>query len=147
MVFDNGRYHSADFDGTPTLWPPDHSRVVEINPKTNKIEWSYRAKNPVDFYSTYISSNQRLPNGNTLICEGATGRIFEVTKGCDVVWQYNSPFYGETDTQYGFTSAIFRAYRYGIDHPGLKGKVFDDAKNDQLNRLYGYKAMKAANEI
>ena len=31
------------------------------------------------FYSHYVSGAQRLANGNTMITEGADGRIFEVT--------------------------------------------------------------------
>ena len=49
--------------------------------------------------------------------------------------------------RFGKTSAIFRAIRYGFDYPGLAGKVFDDAKNDSINRLYGAKAMTFANEL
>jgi hypothetical protein len=32
-----------------------------------------------------------LPNGNTLICSGAPGIVFEVTPQNKVVWQYNLP--------------------------------------------------------
>ena len=31
------------------------------------------------FYSFMVSGCERLPNGNTFITEGATGRLFEVT--------------------------------------------------------------------
>ena len=53
------------------------SRVLEINPVTLELVWSYT--NP-RFFSTNISGAQRLPNGNTLITAGAGGRMFEVTK-------------------------------------------------------------------
>lgn len=147
LIFDNGRYYVADPNGQTSYFPPDFSRVIEVNPNTNEIEWEYRAENPVDFYSTYISSNQRLPNGNTLICEGAMGRIFEVTKSGEIVWEYVSPIYTDTGIRFGKTNAVFRSIRYGADYPGLQGKNFDDAKNDILNRFYGSKVMKFANEL
>ena len=31
---------------------------------------------------------QRLPNGNTLITESDAGRVFEVTEGGDIVWEF-----------------------------------------------------------
>ena len=46
------------------------------------------------FYSPFVSSAQRLPNGNTLITEGSDGRIFEVTRNHELVWEYISPYRG-----------------------------------------------------
>jgi hypothetical protein len=82
--------------------------------------WSYSAPNPADFYSVNISGAQRLPNGNTLICAGAPGIIFEITPEKKVVWQYNIPAFGGR----GGANArnVFRAYRFGPDFPGLAGK-------------------------
>ena len=34
-----------------------------------------------------MSSAQRLPNGNTLIDEGADGRLFAVTSAKEIVWE------------------------------------------------------------
>ena len=31
-------------------------------------------------------------HGNTLICEGSNGRIFEVTPAGEIVWEYVNPF-------------------------------------------------------
>jgi hypothetical protein len=42
-------------------------------------------------YSPFISSAQRLPNGNTLICSGGQGTLFEVTPTGQVVWFYQHP--------------------------------------------------------
>jgi hypothetical protein len=51
---------------------------------------------------------QRLPNGNTLITEGADGRVFEVTTGGDIVWEYVSPYFGVDAPG---TNRVYRAYR------------------------------------
>ena len=53
------------------------------------------------FYSPFISSAQRLPNGNTLVTEGSDGRIFEVTRDHELVWEYISPYWGKPRTEYG----------------------------------------------
>jgi hypothetical protein len=62
---------------------------------------------------------QRLPNGNTLIAEGAFGRIFEVTMEGETVWEYVVPYFvpwqtlGEpVSVARGEQNAIFRAFRY-----------------------------------
>jgi hypothetical protein len=57
-----------------------------------KPVWSYRAENPEDFYGSFISGAHRLANGNTLICEGPKGRLFEVTPDHRTVWEYVIPF-------------------------------------------------------
>src|SRR5262249_39139673 len=44
-----------------------------------KLEWTYTAAKKTDFYAAFISGAQRLPNGNTLICSGTNGTVFEVT--------------------------------------------------------------------
>ena len=92
----------------------------------DRAAWTYTAPNPTDFYSVNISGAQRLPNGNTLICAGAPGFIFEVTPQNKVVWQYNAPAFG------GGTGAnarnVFRAYRFGPDFPGLAGKALAAGK-------------------
>jgi hypothetical protein len=82
--------------------------------------WSYSAPNPTDFYSVNISGAQRLPNGNTLICAGAPGIVFEITPQKKVVWQYNLPAFGGR----GGPNArqVFRAYRFAADSPALKGR-------------------------
>jgi hypothetical protein len=149
LFFDNGRFHQAEPNGDPNFFPPDFSRVVEVNPETDEIEWEYRDEMPCDFYSTYISSCQRLPNGNTLIDEGAIGRFFEVNKEKEIVWEYLSPFYSDSKIRHGKTSAVFRCMRYDLDYPGLAGKHFETDSEElrHLNQLYGAEAMRLANQF
>ena len=118
-----------------------HSRIVEIDPNDNQIAWEYRGDPPISFFSYHISGAERLPNGNTLICEGAPGRIFEVTPAKDIVWEYINPFvgmsgYGVGGTVSGYANSVFRAHRYGPDHPALQGKELDPESHANLNRLY-----------
>ena len=68
------------------------------------------------FYSSFISSAQRLPNGNTLIAEGSDGRIFEVTREHEIVWEYISPYFGPIANFKAIgidqeINMVYRAYR------------------------------------
>lgn len=56
--------------------------------------WEYAAENKAEFFSAAISGAERLPNGNTLICSGMQGRMFEVSAAGKVVWDYYNPFAG-----------------------------------------------------
>ena len=83
--------------------------------------WSYSATEA--YSSSFISGAQRLPNGNTLICAGAPGRIYEVTPDGALVWDYLNPYGGDLppSAQAGGapTNALFRAYRFAADHPAV----------------------------
>jgi len=68
-----------------------------------------------------VSGAQRLPNGNTLICEGRQGRLFEVTSEGDIVWEYISSH--EHIREEDVIRQIFRALRYGLDSPELGGRL------------------------
>ena len=118
LVFDNG-FHQ---DGNPL----GVSRVLEVNPASSEVIWSYQGgeKSPMLFYSSAMSSCQRLPNGNTFICEGTTGRLFEVTAMGDLVWEFvnNLPSY-ESSAIKTKSCMVYSAYRYGIDYSGLKRPV------------------------
>ena len=56
-------------------------------------------------------SNQRLPNGNTLIANSDPGEIFEVTPEGEKVWEFRTPHQDEQ----GHRAAIVRATRYARD--------------------------------
>jgi hypothetical protein len=81
----------------------------------------------VNFNSSFISGCQRLPNGNTLICNGSVGRFFEVTREKERVWEYVSPFYFKftPPSVLDWNNTVFRCHRYAPDYPGLKGKTLD----------------------
>ena len=86
--------------------------------------WSYSAPNPTDFYSFNISGAMRLPNGNTLICAGAPGIVFEITPDKKVVWQYNLPQFGTGRN----SRNVFRAIRLAPGYQGLAGRQLTPGK-------------------
>ena len=134
LVFDNG-FHRLAPQGAPFSIEA-HSRVLEINPKNDKIEWLYQDKAKHKFFSAPGSGTGRLPNGNTLICEMVKGRIFEVTPESEIVWEFISPFYEKHDL-FGLTNTIFQAHRYGYDYPGLQGKQLDPERFELVIREKG----------
>jgi len=113
MVFDNG---GPSGYGSPSSIAPNGtgiyaratSRVLEIDPVSLKLVWSYTAP---AFFATNISGAQRLPNGNTLITEGPDGRLFEVTVEGTIVWEYVFPQFSGARR----TNSVYRAYRLPYD--------------------------------
>ena len=98
LIFDNGTLRG-------------YSRVIELNPLTEEIEWEYTATPREDFFSGYISGAQRLPNGNTLICEGGKAHLFEVTPEGEIVWDFRYPWHEE-----GGLGSIYRCLRYSPEY-------------------------------
>ena len=130
--------------------PPLHSSIEEIAPPMNgyayrrapgaayppaEPAWTYTAETPTDFYSRIMGCVQRLPNGNTLICDSTSGEVFQVTPDGKTVWRYVYPMDANTPLKQGeqasihsylprgdtlFNNAVYRAYWYASDHPGLQ---------------------------
>ena len=75
LIFDNGVKRK-------------YSEVIELDPVTREVVWRWHAEPRDGFFSPSRGSAQRLPNGNTLICESDRGRAFEVAKDGEVVWEY-----------------------------------------------------------
>jgi hypothetical protein len=68
------------------------SRILELNPYENIVEWEYTGNPPENFHSILCGSVQPLPNGNILATETCTGKAFEITKDKkEIVWEYYNP--------------------------------------------------------
>ncbi|WP_121358597.1 aryl-sulfate sulfotransferase [Pseudomonas aeruginosa] len=95
------------------------SRVLEIDPLKKQIVWQYTAEDSQQpgwaFYSAFISSARRLPNGNTLIDEGQNGRFFQVTPGGEIVWEYVSPYFGKAPRGDARSNWVYRALPVAYD--------------------------------
>ena len=104
---------------------PRGSKIIEFDPKTMETVWEYWGNPSHTFDSHFISGCQRLWSGNTLICEGLWGRIFEVTPQGDIVWEYVSPYtsYMKQGPVTGDANLVFRAYRYAADSPQIQNRV------------------------
>jgi len=143
LVFDNGSHRPAS-----PLVPGgmvSFSRVLEIDPQSRQIVWEYSDETRLNFFSSFISGCQRLPNGNTFICEGTSGRFFEVTPDKELVWEFTNPFYS-MDRVVHRSNMVFRAHRYGTDYPGLKGKNLDPDRVELILREMQPEKKKALQE-
>ncbi len=94
LVFDNG---------------VERSRVLELDPLTGQIHWRYAPEQ--GFFTETRGSNQRLPNGHTLITESDTGYVFEVTPEGRTVWRWANPDVNDR----GERAALFRMERFARD--------------------------------
>lgn len=137
LVFNNGigrpegNYSTVD-EIVPSIDEFGNYTLPEIGEpfEPNDPAWIYQAPDLFDFYSQNISGAQRLENGNTLICEGATGTFFEVTYDSEIVWMYVNPVIGsgplhQDETipggQHGQENSVFKIRRYAPDYPGFDG--------------------------
>ncbi|AQT68369.1 Arylsulfotransferase (ASST) [Anaerohalosphaera lusitana] len=78
LIFDNGIRNGF-------------SRILELDPSTSEIIWSYNEGGGEDFFSPRKGANQRLANGNTLITESDRSRVFEVSPEGEIVWEFHYP--------------------------------------------------------
>jgi hypothetical protein len=100
LVFNNGRGRpGGNYSSIDEIVPPVdkegryvHRSGTAYGPK--EPVWSYASPDKREFYDMHISGAQRLPNGNTLVCSGERGTIFEVTPRKGIVWKYTSPVGG-----------------------------------------------------
>jgi len=135
LIFNNG--YDRGWSSVEEIVPPvdANGRYLLASGKAygpEKPVWHYEAKNRTDFFSSEISGAHRLPNGNTLICAGVIGNLFEVTPSGETVWQYVNPVVhggilaqGEIpgkDTRGHLWNAVFKVHRYAPDDPGLRGR-------------------------
>lgn len=152
LVFNNGNnrsdgsYSTADeitlpvkADGSYSMVRPQAGEPDALRP-LNPL-WSYAAPKKTDLFSMVVGGVQRLPNGNTLICPGASGTLIEVTADKEEVWRFVNPLKGSF-AGYGpsrprnvgrgglptVNNGLFRAHRYTPDYAGLAGKELKSGK-------------------
>lgn len=87
------------------------STVRVVDPITRDQVWNYTS---ADFNSKCCGTNQRMPNGNTLITETSAGRIFEVTPDKKVVWEFINPYRGWN--RHETVASIYAAQRFPKDY-------------------------------
>ncbi len=102
LVFNNGRDRpDGRYSSVDEIVPPVDAAGRYLRESAGAFGpprpvWTYTARPKTDFYSINVSGAQRLANGNTLICSGATGTIFEVTSAGEPVWEFVNPFGAES---------------------------------------------------
>lgn len=105
-----------DKNSTITLFDngQSFSRVLEVDGNLETIIWEYGNTEDESFIADHISGATRLDNGNTLICDGVSGTIFEVNGHNNKIWEYISLF--TTQTPSGSQNSLFRAEKYSTGY-------------------------------
>jgi hypothetical protein len=136
MVFNNNATGpEGTFSAVYELVPPrnpDGSYVVPAQGAFGPDQpiWKYEAPDKLSFHSGHISGAKRQTNGNTLICQGAAGRFFEVTPEGEIVWEFWEPYGGMAPLADGSfpelssdsNHSIFRVTKIPPQHPALAGR-------------------------
>jgi len=78
VVFDNGVSRKQ-------------SRIIQVDPKTRKIVWTYEGSPPESFFTNHLGGVTPLKNGNFLVAESNNGRVFEITRDKQIVWEFFGP--------------------------------------------------------
>ncbi|NVN94515.1 MAG: aryl-sulfate sulfotransferase [Bacteroidetes bacterium] len=138
LCFNNGvnrNYSTIDQITPPVDASGNYSIVSGSAYAPTNLTWTYQATPPTSMYAGDISGAQRLPNGNTIICVGPKGVLYEVTASGLVVWKYigtvtnTGPLtQGDTlpvnpDRPFETMNSIFRVYKYAPTYAAFTGKI------------------------
>ena len=140
MIYNNGGDRA--YSTIEIITPPTSSPGIYTYNATNgylpvTAEWIYTDPvDPLNFFSAILSSGQRLPNGNTLICDGDSGYFFEIDTNGDIVWEYINP-----DSTNGILTQgdapsfnlVFRALRFDETYAAFDGRDLTPGDPIELN--------------
>lgn len=139
LVFSNGnsiRYSAVNIFSPPTSAPGFYNYDTNSGFGPISPEWTYTDSNPSNFFSSILSSAQRLTNGNTLICDGDSGYFFEIDNLKNIVWEYRNPDTANGILSQGDTPSanlVFRAIKYPRSYPAFNGKDLTPGNQIELN--------------
>lgn len=149
MIFNNGQGRSEDFSEVFIMKTPineDGTYFLEeggiYGPENAYLTYSSQ---DIDgfVYSPFISSVERLDNGNFLICSGPSGMISEINSGGETLWTYVSPLSSDGIVAQGrdilntngISNLMYRARKYPIDYPVFADKDLVAQEEIELNPL------------
>jgi len=145
LLFNNGDVRPAPFTNVSTvevIAPETDENDFYIYPPGQSFgpisqDWVYQDPIPTDFFSRIMGSAQRLPNGNTLICESVAGYFFEIDSNNQKVWEYINPLKtnGDIISQGDNPSSniTFRAFKYDPNYAAFVGKDLTPGSPIELN--------------
>ncbi|MDG5492482.1 aryl-sulfate sulfotransferase [Psychroserpens sp. SPM9] len=146
LIFNNGNGRFPEYSEATIIDPPttapgiyDYTPNTAYGPLVAEYSYSDQSTSPSEFYSPILSSAQRLPNGNLLICEGRSGEIFEIDSNENEVWRYVNPVNngdGSTTNQGNPPPAnnpLFRAIKYPTNYAAFTGRDLTPGNTLELN--------------
>mgnify|MGYP006094049285 FL=1 len=133
ILFNNGTDREPAFSevmifSAPTTAPGIYTYEPDSSYGPEAAEFTYSSNEDNNFTSGILSGAIRLPNENLLICDGNSGRLFEITATNDIVWNYIIPMNnttGEISSQGDVLesgNSTFRGIKYSTDYEGFTGK-------------------------
>ncbi len=144
LIFNNGAGRPAgNYSTVEVIAPPvnasgDYALSAGSPYLPDTAWWTYKAPVPTNFFGMNISGAQRLPNGNTLVCSGPSGTLFEVDTDKNIAWKYVVPVnnagpitQGTTPTQ----NATFRCTLYPGTYNGFTGHTLVPGAPIELSPL------------
>ena len=117
LVFNNGGGRPGpDYSSVEEIVTPiDSNNNYYLEPgeayEPDSQNWIYTANPPTSFFAGGLSGAQRLSDGNTLICNGEKGKIFEVNPTGEIIWQYTNPYPNP------LTNSIFKVVYVPLEEP------------------------------
>ncbi len=144
IIFNNGWGRVPTYSEVLVISPPTQTDGVysyDPNSAYGPLTADYTYTDPIDqtnFFSRILSSAQRLPNGNTLICDGDSGFFFEIDINQNIVWEYYNPvntvgIMTQGDNPDDFVNLVFRAIRYAPDYAAFSGRDLTPGDPVELN--------------
>lgn len=107
-VLDNGNLLIFD-----NLSLNKQSRVIEYDPRLQRVVWEYKGTEQQPLFSAIRGNQQKLTNGNILICESNGSRVLEVNTQGELVWEYYSPQrVQDPGSSIQYAPVIMSAHRY-----------------------------------
>jgi len=141
LIFNNG--DATGISIVEELTAPSDSAGFYSNPGTQaygpiSASWSHSEPSNTLFNSLRLSSAQRLPNGNTLICSGFSGYFSEIDSLGNLVWAYRNPVSGTGILTQGNpinsgVNSIFSIRRYGPDYAAFNTRTLVPGNPLELN--------------
>ncbi|NNL15495.1 MAG: T9SS type A sorting domain-containing protein [Flavobacteriaceae bacterium] len=156
LIFNNGnsiRFSAINIISPPVTSPGFYSYDMVNGFGPSAAEWTYvDPVDPENFFSAILSSAQRLPNGNTLICDGDSGYFFELDSSNNIVWEYVNPDSTNGILSQGdsppFFNLVFRAFKFPMNYAAFAGKDLAPGDPIELNPdLSGCSLLSVDNEF
>ncbi|MFB6262720.1 MAG: arylsulfotransferase family protein [Bradymonadaceae bacterium] len=104
--------HLLVFDNLGHGGEAGSSRIVEWAPDDGRIVWSYTGSADRPFLCPWGGGQQLLPNGHVLVGDTASGRMFEVDRRGERVWQFENPVRTRSPDGREFVATLTRRIQY-----------------------------------
>ncbi len=144
MIFNNGvnrpggNAASVDIISPPVDVSGDYTIASGQAFAPAATAWTYMNPTPTNFYTPVMGGAQRLPNGNTIICEATKGNFFEIDVAKNIVWRYINPVNSGVPVTQGTATPmgeVFRCLFFEPSYGAFAGRTLTPTKPIELNPL------------